>query len=208
MLSGHAAAAMLVRGHPGTPGMVPLLAAAYFADVAELAVRAIGVPEYAAEQYTHSPLILLVAGAAAAALLLRGGYSARVAVLVLILAVVHAPLDWITGNDKPMLYAYGPLVGLGLYNWPIADAFLEVALCALAWLLSRQAAGDRQLLAVLCGALVIQILFTQYESDRSFRRMIRHFFRPATQSLSVVTLSHSCATAHMARSAAWYTVES
>ena len=207
MLCGHAAAAMLVRGHSGTLGMVPLLAAAYLADIAEFGVRVIGIPEFAAEQYTHNPLILLVAGAATAVLLLRFGYSVRAAVLALILVVAHAPLDWITGNDKPMLYAYGPQVGFRLYNWPFADAVLEVALCALAWLISRRTAGDRDLLVVFCGALVIQVLFAMYESDRGFRRMIRRLFRPATQSLSVLTQSHSCAIAHMAQSAAWYSIE-
>ena len=99
--------------------------------------------------WSHSAVAALVWGGLAA-LLVRG----RAGLILGAAVVSHWGMDWLVhGPDLPLLDGGGPLVGLGLWRWPLAGWAVEVlGLLAAAALVGRRAV----LLAVVLG--VIQTL--------------------------------------------------
>jgi hypothetical protein len=92
--------------------------------------------------YSHGvvPLITLAVFALVLGFVLfsRGNVAGFLCLAVL----VHLPADFITGEK--LLWYNGPVVGLNLYRWPIADFFVELPVIVAGWWLLRRAPGARR----------------------------------------------------------------
>jgi hypothetical protein len=152
--SGHAAVALaLSRREPRVP-IVPLVLAAYGPDWLDLLLTFPAKRQDMAV-YTHSLSAVLVGAALAG-----GVYAAtrRPGARMLFLAwLLHWPADLFTGR-KPVLFAQ-PLIGLDLYNLPMADFALEslaVAVgCAIYARRFAPRAELRRVVVILCAALIV-----------------------------------------------------
>lgn len=152
MITGHLGLALGARAvDPEAP--VGWLAVATFApDIADVVLASAGVcnPDGA---YTHSLIAIavtaLILGAAA---LWRSGRR-RTALVIAGLVVSHLLADYLTGLKA--LWPGGPVAGLNLYRWPVADMALEWAFVSVGWWAGRRWggasrwAGSRLLLAGL-----------------------------------------------------------
>src|SRR3954467_3306952 len=122
MYIGHVGAALAAKRVRATIGLLPLLLAAYTPDWVDTATCLAGRFD-SREMFSHSiPAVLLLAliGCAVYALLTRDWRGGLVIGAVI---VSHMLLDWITGQ-KPT-WPGGPLIGLGLYDRPVADFIAE-----------------------------------------------------------------------------------
>jgi hypothetical protein len=110
--------------------------------------------------YSHSlPVVAMLAvGVSAAAFLhVRTGNAAM---LVGLMVILHLLTDYVTGQK--LLWAGGPLVGLDLYRWPLADFALELPVIALGWWMLRRAAIDPRWVTswfALAALLAVQAAF-------------------------------------------------
>jgi len=124
MYIGHIGVALAAQRVRGTVGLLVLLVATYVPDWADAGLCVAGAynPQ---GMLTHSiPAILLfiIVGFAAYAAATRDWTGAFVIAGVIL---SHMFLDWITGI-KPT-WPGGPMIGLGLYDHPVVDFFLEGA---------------------------------------------------------------------------------
>lgn len=120
MYVGHAAVALALKSRDPRVAIVPLTLACFGPDWLELVLMLPAKREGMAV-YTHSIPAVLIGGAIAAALYAafrRPGWP-----MILVGWLLHWPADLITGH-KPLLFGT-PLVGLDLYNVPLADFVLE-----------------------------------------------------------------------------------
>jgi hypothetical protein len=67
--------------------------------------------------------------------------NGKIAGLLTLAVLIHLPADFITGEK--LLWVDGPVIGLNLYRWPIADFFIELPVIVTGWSLLRRAPGAR-----------------------------------------------------------------
>jgi membrane-bound metal-dependent hydrolase YbcI (DUF457 family) len=175
MLIGHFAAFAAGRAATRRISAVVLFTAAYFPDLAEWAILLSGGSSATAEQYSHSLVVTAMGGAVLALVALRLGRTDREALMVLGVALSHLPLDWLTGTNKPLLWPYGPQVGMGLYGSPLLAAVIEAALvtAVFIWWARREPSRRRAIWLLLAALLAVQSVFTAYHTSRKFRRFTR-----------------------------------
>lgn len=167
MFVGHAAfAGFAGAARPRIP-FVPLLVAAYAADLLEILLRGAGVLPRVAMLWSHS-LTALAGGAAIAALLgwlwtRRPDFSAALAAVYL----SHGLADLLTGEHKPA-WAGGPTYGFGLYKQPALDFAIEIALLVAAAALYhwRRPAPRRRVALVLTLLVLLQLGFNAGDRTR------------------------------------------
>ena len=78
--------------------------------------------------WSHSLLTLVAWGAVFGFLYKARGGDQRAAIVIGVLVVSHWVLDFVTHRPDMPLYPGGPKLGLGLWNYPIADVIVETAL--------------------------------------------------------------------------------
>jgi len=89
--------------------------------------------------YTHGiPAIALLA-LLMVTLVYLATRSVGAAVAVGGVALLHLPADYLTGEK--LAWTHGPVLGLFLYRWPIADFLVELPFIAGGWWLVRRAAA-------------------------------------------------------------------
>jgi hypothetical protein len=74
--------------------------------------------------------------------------------------------DWLTGL-KPT-WAGGPMIGLELYRWPVADFLLEALVVILGWLAYRSTLPTRPRASRSSSLLLASLLVLQLAADVSF----------------------------------------
>jgi hypothetical protein len=122
MLIGHVGAALAGKRARGGIGLLVLLIATYIPDWTDIGLCLANVSNPMG-MLTHSiPAVLLfmLLGFAAYAAATRDWTGGLVVALVIL---SHMLLDWITGNKAT--WPGGPIIGLGLYDHPIADFAVE-----------------------------------------------------------------------------------
>ena len=155
MYVGHAAVALALRWREPRLPIVPLVLACYGPDWAEVVLMAPN-PQATMAAYTHSIPGLLV-GAALVTLLWT--WLHRPGAMVLGVGwLLHWPADLFTGR-KPLIFAT-PLIGLDLYNLPLADFLLEATVVAIGGAIYARGAPKRAELRrviVILGAALIAL---------------------------------------------------
>lgn len=149
MISGHLAIALGIRAgikrsdlfDRGRWLLPALVIAAIAPDLADLAyARArfcspLGL-------YSHGIVPLLTTALAAVVIGWVLFTNGKIAGLLALAVLVHLPADFVTGEK--LLWYNGPVVGLNLYRWPIADFFIELPVIVGGWWLLRRSPGARQ----------------------------------------------------------------
>jgi hypothetical protein len=154
--AGHAAVALAVKTRAPRVPMWVLVAAAFGPDWVELFLGLLK-GRSTGEVYSHFiPGVLL--GACVAALCYEIAFRRRGGRWVAIAWLLHWPADFLTAH-KPLIDPGGLLIGLDLYNVPIADFVIESALVVgCAWLYRRRYAPEhwqRRWIAAAAVALVL-----------------------------------------------------
>lgn len=93
--------------------------------------------------WSHSLLMSIVWGIAFAGVYVLVTRYVRGGVVLFAGVVSHWVLDWLTHRPDLPLYPGGPKVGLGLWNYPIAELAIETALFAIGILLYRDGTRPR-----------------------------------------------------------------
>jgi len=122
MYIGHVGAALAAKRVRGSIGLLVLLVASYAPDWVDMGMCVGGAynPVGILSHSIPAVLILMLVGFTGYAAATRDWAGALV-IAVLILS--HMLLDWITGY-KPT-WPGGPMIGLELYNYPVADFIAE-----------------------------------------------------------------------------------
>jgi hypothetical protein len=122
MYIGHVGAALAAKRMRGTMGLLVLLVATYAPDWIDMGTCVAGAhnPGGILSHSIPAVLILMLVGFT--------GYGAATrdwtgALVIAALILSHMLLDWITGY-KPT-WRGGPMIGLELYNYPVADFIAE-----------------------------------------------------------------------------------
>lgn len=156
MYIGHVGAALAAKRARTSIGLLVLLLATYAPDWVDTGLCLAGAYD-PQEMLSHSiPAVLLfaLAGFSAYALVTRDWTSALV-ISGLILS--HMLLDWVTGY-KPT-WPGGPMIGLQLYDRPIADFIAEGILIFVGALLYGRTLPPRQRswvdVSIMIGALLV-----------------------------------------------------
>jgi hypothetical protein len=152
---GHVGAALAAKRARAGIGLLVLLVATYAPDWVDTGLCLAGAYD-PQEMLSHSvPAVMLfaVAGFSAYALVTRDWTGALV---VAALIVSHMLLDWVTG-DKPT-WPGGPMIGLQLYDRPIADFIVEGIVIFVGTLLYGRTLPPRQRpwvdVSIMLGALL------------------------------------------------------
>lgn len=155
MYIGHAGAALAAMRARTSVGLLVLLLATYTPDWVDAGLCLAGV---------YSPLGMLSHSIPAVLILMLAGFTAYAAAThdwtgALVIAAVilsHMLLDWITGY-KPT-WPGGPMVGLGLYDHPVADFFVEAVVIVAGALAYRRTLPQRRRrwrdFSIMLGALL------------------------------------------------------
>jgi hypothetical protein len=146
MTVGHIAPALLARaGWHELPWWLVALAV-FVPDVQKYLLVLAGWEFGAADALTHAGVVvLLTAGVLVMVARWRGlGWTPSLVTGALVLS--HAPLDWLTGFQKPVLLPGGPALGLELYHqWRLVWAMETVSMtAAMMWLDVREGAHQRR----------------------------------------------------------------
>jgi hypothetical protein len=154
--AGHAAVALAVKTRAPRVPMWVLVAAAFGPDWDELFLgllkgRATG------EVYSHFiPAVLL--GACVAALCYEIAFRRRGGRWVAVAWLLHWPADFLTAH-KPLIDPGGRVIGLDLYDLPIADFAIEATLVVVcAWLYARCYAPEHRQRRWIAAAAVALVL--------------------------------------------------
>lgn len=135
MITGHLGLALGARAVDPQAPVAWLIVAATAPDIADLGLAAMGVCNPDGE-YTHSLVAVaataLVLGAAA----LWRSRRRRTALVIGALVISHLLADYLTGTKA--LWVGGPVVGLNIYQWPVADLGLEAAVVTAGWWAGRR----------------------------------------------------------------------
>lgn len=161
MFIGHAGIALGAVGlRPAIP-LLALLLAAFGVDLLESALWLVGAAEATPRPAESVPVALALAvGGASVYGLVR--HDVRGAAVLAAVALSHVPADLITGRVG--LWPGEPVVGLNLFQMPLADWFVEAGLVLGGWALWRRSlppAARRAPLTVgvLVGLLAVQAAF-------------------------------------------------
>lgn len=154
MLIGHVGAALAGKRARRTIGLLVLLIATYIPDWADVSLCLAGVSNPMG-MLTHSIpavfLFMLVAFVAYAAA--TRDWTGSVVIALVILS--HMLLDWITGS-KPT-WPGGPMIGLELYDHPIADFLVEAIVIGIGAILYGRTLPRRRPwvdVSIMAGALL------------------------------------------------------
>lgn len=156
MYVGHVGAALAAKRVRASVGLLPLLIAAYTPDWVDAGLCVAGTydPRAMVSHSVPSILIFALLGFIWYALTTRDWTGGLVIAAVI---VSHMFLDWITGY-KPT-WPGGPMIGLQLYDHPIADFVAEGATIVLGTLLYAPTLPPRQRpwvdVSIMAGALLV-----------------------------------------------------
>lgn len=144
MITGHFGVAFALRSTDGRPWkrfwLPALIAAAILPDLTEMMLSLAGIRSPGGI-YSHSlPALATLAGLTfvVARTIAR---DSRFAGVLASAVLLHMPADFITGHR--ILWSGGPMAGLRVYRWPIADFFIEITLIVAGWWLLRRSAELR-----------------------------------------------------------------
>jgi hypothetical protein len=163
VIVGHLALAAMVRRAWPRASLLWLLPASVAPDLLDVCMAVGGVCNpYGLYSHTVPAVVLLAAvvGGAAYLVIARTGAhpNALPTTLGCILVIVlHPLLDFPTG--RKLLWPGGALVGLGLYQQPVADFVMESGLVTVGWLLLRRARATPRWAsapAALCALVLLQ----------------------------------------------------
>jgi hypothetical protein len=173
---GHFALAFAAKRVAPRRSLGTLFLAAQFVDLLWPTLLLLGVERVVIDptlsgaplDFVHYPIShSLVATVAWGALLALGCYALtrdrRGALVVGVLVVSHWLLDLIVHRpDLPLWIEGGPRLGLGLWNWPIAELGVELALFAVCFALYLRTASGRSagIKPWVLGALLVGIQMT------------------------------------------------
>jgi hypothetical protein len=144
MFIGHFAAGYAAKRWAPRLSLAVLFGAAQLADLLWPVLVAAGVErvriapgftastplEFLSYPYSHSLLTLVLWGTLFGWIVQRRAPGASLAPLILALVVSHWVLDYVTHVPDLPLYPGGPRYGLGLWNAPVAEKAIEVAMFA------------------------------------------------------------------------------
>ncbi len=151
MFIGHFALGYAAKKATPRTSLATLFLAAQLADILWPILLAVGlehvdiVPakkpiplDFISYPYSHSLLMLVVWGALFAAVYFARSKSAQSAAIIFALVLSHWLLDWLTHVPDMPVWPGGPKYGFGLWNYPIPEMILELAMFAAgAWIYSR-----------------------------------------------------------------------
>jgi hypothetical protein len=155
MYVGHVGAALAGKRARRSIGLVVLLLATYIPDWVDTGLCLAGAynPDGVLSHSIPAVMVFALLGFAVYGLASRDWRGALVVAAVI---VSHMFLDWITGN-KPT-WPGGTMIGLGLYEHPIADFIVEGAVIFAGTLLYAKTLPPRQRpwtdLGIMIGALL------------------------------------------------------
>ncbi|MEO6525916.1 MAG: hypothetical protein ABIP93_04775 [Gemmatimonadaceae bacterium] len=154
MYAGHAAIALALKARDPRVPIVPLALASFGPDWVELALM-LPRPRAGMGIYTHSIPAVIVGAMLAAGL--YTAFKRPGARMILLAWLLHWPADLLTGR-KPLILET-PLVGLDLYNLPLADFALESAVVVIGCAIYARRFGARaevrRTIVMLAAALIV-----------------------------------------------------
>ena len=162
MVVGHIGILLAARSWRPDAPLAWLLVASFVPDVLDVAFAVGGVcNRYGL--YSHSLPAIAVVALLLAVLAYLATRSAGVAAVVGAVALLHVPADYLTGEK--IAWPHGPLLGLFLYRWPLADFLVEVPFIVAGWWLVRRAGAAPRWMTARSALLVL--LATQAALDVS-----------------------------------------
>ena len=162
MYIGHVGAALAAKRVRASVGLLPLLIATYTPDWVDTGLCLAGAydPRAMLSHSVPSVLIFALLGFTGYTLVTRDWTGGLVIAAVI---VSHMLLDWITGY-KPT-WPGGPMIGLQLYDYPIADFVAEGATVVVGSLLYARTLPPRQRAWVDVSIMLAALLVLQLTID-------------------------------------------
>ena len=155
MYIGHVAAALVAKRVRPSIGLFALLVAAYTPDWVDSGLCLVGAYDLQGMLSHSVPAVVLfsLAGFALYALKTRDW---RAALVVAGVILSHVLLDWVTGYKAT--WPGGPMIGLNLYDYPVADFIVEGVLIVIGAVLYGRTLPPRQRpwidVSIMAGALL------------------------------------------------------
>jgi len=147
VIVGHVGVAAAARSGWRRTSLPWLLVACVGPDLVDISLAIAGVCNpYGLYSHTVHAAALIAAVIGGAALLVTGSRATAAACVLMVL--LHLPPDLVTGHK--IFWPGGPMIGLGIYRWPIVDFAIEAPiLLAGWWLLRRSRSAPRWATSVL-----------------------------------------------------------
>lgn len=171
MYAGHIGIALAAKRVWPLAPLWMLVIAAELPDWADGVLCVVGVRSTVYGMMSHSIPAVLILGITAATLgvvverphpmVLRSVFAA-----VLTMVVLHTVADFTTGS-KPT-WPGGPMIGLGLYRFPVADFLLEAAVVVIGWRMYRATLPATSHARRVSNVLLASLLLLQLAADISF----------------------------------------
>ena len=136
---------------------------------AGLCIAGVRTPVYGMMSHSIPAILVLAVTAATLVIVIERPHPqvVRTAVVaVALMVVLHMVADWLTGL-KPT-WAGGPMIGLELYRWPVADFLLEALVVILGWLAYRSTLPTRARASRSSSLLLASLVVLQLAADVSF----------------------------------------
>jgi hypothetical protein len=140
----HAATALVLKRRFPEASLWPLLIAVQFVELIWIVLTYAGIEHVSVVgntvhldylPYSHSVATGLLLGLVAWAAMSRSSTGRKIGLAIAIGVVSHIVLDIV--HHEPDIYLlpfpWGPRLGLGLIEWPIADFLVETAYCVFCW---------------------------------------------------------------------------
>jgi len=156
--AGHIGIALAGKGLRRDAPLWLLVLATQACDWAQ-AVACVAAAPGASAMWSHSVPTALALGLGLSLAAYAGTRNARVALLVGAVAVSHVVADYVTGI-KPT-WPGGPLIGLDLYDRPLADFAIETAVVYVGWLVYRRSLPSAVARSRLAWMLVVTLVGLQ-----------------------------------------------
>jgi hypothetical protein len=138
VITGHLGVAAAAQGYRRDDSLVWLLAAAMAPDAVDAAFVVVGSCNPNG-LYSHTlPAAALIAAVTGAIVFLTTGRRGT-GLMAVAMTLAHIPLDYVTGHK--LFWPGGEIIGLRLYEYPVADFFVEAALVAAGWWILRTRRG-------------------------------------------------------------------
>lgn len=138
MITGHLGVAAAAQGYRRGGSLVWLLVAAMMPDAVDAAfVVARSCNPHGLYSHTLPAAALIAAVTGAIAFLSTG--QRGTGLMAAAMTLVHIPLDFVTGHK--LFWPGGEIIGLRLYDYPVADFIIEAALVAAGWWILRTRRG-------------------------------------------------------------------
>jgi len=156
--AGHIGIALAGKGLRREAPLWLLVLATQACDWAQ-AVACVAAPLGASAMWSHSIPAGLALGVGLSLATYAGTRNGRVALLVGAVAVSHVVADYVTGI-KPT-WPGGPVIGLDLYDRPLADFAIETAVVYAGWLVYRRSLPSTVARTRLAWMLVVALVGVQ-----------------------------------------------